>query len=227
MPWKIGQFPSSLFPRDMDQNQHNITWDQKGSKSYKRSRAGQRIFHYIHAIVSSDHDTWTTTYIVENRNNTQINLVSHASHTKQTSAVQSCIAGQQLTKPSGIKVHITEQKLDMYALTETWIKEDDTITSLHLCSPNYKALSFPRSNRTGGGIALIYNKWIDVKTGTVYSYKSMECTDFCINHQHKDTKFAVIYRPLDTSIIGFITDLIDYIERNINDCSSTVLPQWL
>ena len=97
-----------------------------------------------------------------------------------------------IKKTSGIKVDITEQKLDLYALTETLIKEDDTITPLYLCPPNYEALSFPRSNRTGGGIALIYNKCIDVKKDTVYSYKSMECTDFCINHQHKDVKFTVI-----------------------------------
>ena len=51
----------------------------------------------------------------------------------------------------------------------------------------------------------------------------MECTNFCINHQHKDTKFAVIYRPPDTSIISFIMDLTNYLERSINDCSTTVL----
>ena len=38
-----------------------------------------------------------------------------------------------------------------------------------------------------------------------------------------NTKFTVIYRLPDTSIISFITDLTDYLERNINDCFTTVL----
>ena len=113
--------------------------------------------------------------------------------------------------------------LDLYALTEMWIKENYTITSLHLCPPNYEALSFPWSNRTGGGIALIYNKCIDVKKDTVYSYESIKCIDFHINHQCKDTNFAVIYRSPDTSSISFIADLTDYLEININDFSTTVV----
>ena len=96
------------------------------------------------------------------------------------------------------------------------MKKNDTITPLCLWPPNSEALPFSRSNRTGGGIGLIYNKCTDVKKDTVYSYKSEECANFHINHQHKDTKFAVIYRPLDTSIISFITDLTDCLDRNIN-----------
>ena len=143
----------------------------------------------------------------------QINLVSHASHTKTNISCGLINCRSAINKASDIKVDIREKKLDLYALTETWIKEDDTVTPLHMCPPSYEVLSFPRSNRTGGGIALIYNKCIDVKKDTVYSYKSMECTNFCINHQCKDTKFAVIYRSPDTSIISFITDLTDYIEK--------------
>ena len=56
-------------------------------------------------------------------------------------------------KINDIKHKIYNHNLDLCALTETWIKEDEnnTIPS-HLCPSGYNTISIPCINRTGGAL---------------------------------------------------------------------------
>ena len=55
-------------------------------------------------------------------------------------------------KIESIQAEITETNASLCALTETWIKEEDDITPLHLCPSGYKCISIPRKARSGGGL---------------------------------------------------------------------------
>ena len=44
-----------------------------------------------------------------------------------------------LNKTQTIQVEIGTHNIDLCALTETWIKQEDNITILACCTPNYKA----------------------------------------------------------------------------------------
>ena len=55
-----------------------------------------------------------------------------------------------------IQAEITEDNASLCALTETWIKEEDDITPLHLSPSGYKCISIPRKARSGGGLEIIY-----------------------------------------------------------------------
>ena len=128
-----------------------------------------------------------------------------------------------VNKTSDFKVELIDHKLDICALTETWIREGDVTTAVQLCPEGYSAVSIPREGRTGGGIAVVYRSDITLKSKSVYSYQSMECADFLLSSQNMSVNLCVIYRPPDTSIAAFCDDLSDYCERNITSPGRTVI----
>ena len=65
-------------------------------------------------------------------------------------------------------------------LTETRIKSNDNLTHLHICPDGYKALSSPRKDHMGGGIAIIFRNHLNIKEGNIYEFTSMECMDYIL-----------------------------------------------
>ena len=127
-------------------------------------------------------------------------------------------------KINDIKHEIYNHILDLCALTETWIKEDEnTIIPNHLCPSRYNTISIPHINRTGGGIALVYRSNLDVKINTSHSFEAIECVDFNLNLDRHNSLLAVIYRPPDTSVLQFANELAAYMERNINTTGEQII----
>ena len=83
-------------------------------------------------------------------------------------------------KTECIQAEIAETNAALCALIETWIKENDDITPFQLYPSVYKCISIPRKVRSGGGLALIYQDNINLKTEKEYSLNTMECADFSI-----------------------------------------------
>ena len=46
-----------------------------------------------------------------------------------------------------IQLEIEKKDVALCALTETWIKEDDNLTPLHICASGYISVSIPRSRK--------------------------------------------------------------------------------
>ena len=187
-------------------------------KPYRRSRAGKNIFCQIHSFMTNQAK-------YKQANGTGINCANIISI--KTSGVKTTITDLKLhcvtincqlvvKKSADLKLDIADNNLDMCALMETWIKEDDSITPLQLCPPGYKAISVSRTNKVGGGLALVFHDNLDVKHTTTYDFASMECSDFRINLQNCIVNLAIIYRPPDRSVLQFALDILDYMECNIN-----------
>ena len=68
-----------------------------------------------------------------------------------------------VNKTSEFKVELTDHKLDICALTETWIREGDVTTAVQLCPEGYLAVTIPREGRIGGCIAIVYRSDITFK----------------------------------------------------------------
>ena len=84
-------------------------------------------------------------------------------------------------------------------------------------------ISVPRSNRQGGGIAIVYRDSITIQRSNTYNYATMECSDFAVSLPGLTLNMAVIYRPPDKSICSFVSDILDYMERNINSTGKLLL----
>ena len=51
----------------------------------------------------------------------------------------------------------------------------------------------------------------------------MECSDFAVSLPGLSLNMAVIYRPPDKSVHSFVSDFLDYMERNINSTGKLLL----
>ena len=192
----------------------------KSVKKYRRSRAGCRLFHHIYTWVNKVGHQATNLSTDQNRHQltrTACNAInwsnlktidlprSHNNPSLMQCALVNCRSA--VNKTSEIKLEIIQSHLDLFALTETWIRDDDTLTETQICPPGYKAVSIPHAGRIGVGIALIYCDSLQVKRDTTYSFQTMECTNFNLSLQGKPLHLAIIYRLPRSNINTFASEL--------------------
>ena len=118
---------------------------------------------------------------------------------------------------------IFNSNIDLCALTETWIREDNTITPLELCPLGYKSISIPPQNRQGGGVAIVYRNTLSLTHNSTYNFQSMECSDFRLDLPSQCMNLVIIYRPPDRKFQQFLNELYDYMENNINTTGKLLL----
>ena len=143
-------------------------------KNYRRSRAGCRLFHCIYTWVNQvgHHTVNPSTHYNRHQmtkmackaiNWSNLKKIDVQSSENNSSLIRCALVNRRsvVNKISEIKYEIAQSDLDLLALTETWIR-DDNLTETQICPPGYKVLSIPQLARTGGGIALIY--WDNLKS---------------------------------------------------------------
>ena len=81
---------------------------------------------------------------------------------------------------------------------------------------NYKIISYPRPDDTGGGVALVYANMLDLNKSTKYTFHAMECADIFIKHKGETNHVIIILRPPDTNILSFAEGSANLIEMNVN-----------
>ena len=106
--------------------------------------------------------------------------------------------------------------MDLCILTETWIKEGDTITPSRLCPKGYKSLSISRQDKVGGGIAIVYKSELNISLARDEPYKTMESSSFIISTGNRQINLITIYRPPNTNVLEFSNELANLLEININ-----------
>ena len=121
-----------------------------------------------------------------------------------------------VNKTQDLQIELKQNMVDICALTETWIKSDDTITIKGMCPQGYTGILVSRKDKQGGGIALVNCNTHKVKLNSIYGYPTMECADFKLIESGSKTRLAVIYQPPQMSVLGFSENLEDYLESNIN-----------
>jgi hypothetical protein len=113
-----------------------------------------------------------------------------------------------------ISHHLTVTGLDVLAVTETWLNEENGDTILReVCPSGYSAIHCPRSRGRGGGVALFFRDSLRVGILSVdfcpdsfeYPYASV-----CVNGV--TLRLVVIYRPPSLSPNQFLTDFADLLE---------------
>ena len=112
-------------------------------------------------------------------------------------------------KTQSTKTEINNNNLDLCALTEMWVKADDMLTA-HLSLPTgYKAISIPRTGRTGGGIAGVHKAESNIKHDKNHTRSNMEGATFMYHCPSFTHHLTVVYRPPGTSIVQFISNLTE------------------
>ena len=113
---------------------------------------------------------------------------------------------------------IVSHNLDVLALTETWLCNDDNIILNELLPPSYDIRHVDRGRR-GGGVALIYKKDISfrniVTTNEITQFELLDCI---IKVNRLSTRVVVVYRPPPSCKNGlryedFTVEWASYIEQ--------------
>ncbi len=120
-------------------------------------------------------------------------------------------------KTGTISDYICDRKVDICAITESWLKEGDTVKENELKPNGYTVKSIPRSDRGGGGIALIYKTVLKPKLKSAFEKDSFECTEWTVTLDNSRINIIVVYRtpyslahPVTEAV--FLEEFSEYLE---------------
>ena len=81
-------------------------------------------------------------------------------------------------KTSSISDMIIEQKLDILAITESWLsgdeRDDYPLADLKTTLPHFKIYHAPRVQQRGGGVCLLVHQGLEVKLNDTHNFRSFE-----------------------------------------------------
>ena len=80
-------------------------------------------------------------------------------------------------KSSLLSDHVTENKLDLMIITETWLRENDQVIINELTPDGYKFNHVARQGHRGGGIGVLYRKSFNLIMQSNVTYTSFEQMD--------------------------------------------------
>jgi hypothetical protein len=129
-----------------------------------------------------------------------------------------------INKPAVLQDFVISHKIDVLALSETWLSPDSTQFILNsLTPPAYSLIHLPRPLGTGGGLAFIYKSVFDVSRVCLPMFPSFEA--LCIRLSFASTSFIIldIYRPPSSSKVNFISDFSTLLEDLISSPSELLI----
>ena len=91
--------------------------------------------------------------------------------------------------------YLCDCKADLYAITETWLTEDDAAVRAELNLDGYNFLDHPREGRCGGGTGLIFRDSLRVKKVEVGEKSSFEFSEWTVTTVSDCIRLFIIYRP--------------------------------
>ena len=101
-------------------------------------------------------------------------------------------------KSASICDFVISKRLDLLALTETWLSSRHTkhlsVAEITNTLQNYVFFHQPRTDKVGAGVGLLLRKGFTVKVNEVSKFKSMEYMDFKITARDASFRLLVIYR---------------------------------
>ena len=94
-----------------------------------------------------------------------------------------------------VKDYVVENDIDLLAITDTWLLDQDSHTTRELCPTGYMLQSVPRGSG-GGGVALLSKKALKVKNCSTAKrkFKSFEYVELSLNHLSTNLRIVIVYR---------------------------------
>ncbi|XP_022791547.1 uncharacterized protein LOC111330848 [Stylophora pistillata] len=118
--------------------------------------------------------------------------------------------------------YVCERKYDLVAIIETWLQPRDAALRTELCPPGHKFIDFPRQERIGGGIGLLYKDSFRVKKTRDGIQESFEFCELLVQTSTSGAiRLVIVYRPQNSDnhhripINTFLMEFSDLMESTI------------
>ena len=102
-------------------------------------------------------------------------------------------------KTASVCDFIISNKLDILAITESWLTKDSrsdrALAHIRNTLPNFELHHIPRTNAKGGGVCMILRKGFTVTVNKGVAYNTLEHLDLTINVKSSSVWLFVVYRP--------------------------------
>ena len=136
---------------------------QKQPKPYRRSRAGHNRFYNIQQRITFRQDNNKAT--PRKQNISLMRQIPRSLEKHSMVNISHVNARSIINKVSQFQLEICDRNTDIWAITETWITQDDIDAVIkEVPSQGYKILFRSRSGgRSGGGVALVYRNHYSVR----------------------------------------------------------------
>ena len=123
------------------------------------------------------------------------------------------------TKIPMYQYHVIHENVSICAITESWLKDDENDLTFKEVPPSgYNIISHPHKMGWGGGIALVYTNYLDIKDKAgETSYINMELLKTKVNNNSTSLALYIIYQMPNASVITFCEELAEALEWDITD----------
>ena len=195
---------------------------------YRGSRAGRAVFGRIHIRITNRPQNKDEIPCIKPSNNLLYVTMSKAKHVNISLA--HIKAHSVKNKIASLQHYLCDSQIDICAITETWIKQDDPLQASDIPPSGYSIYLYLDQMVDKEGVALAHKTELSVKNCTsrinrnnVQDQLTMECMYTHIKFK-KNIDLYRIYRYPNTSMLNFIECLSKIIEGNIlNDHGELVL----
>jgi len=107
-----------------------------------------------------------------------------------------------MNKWDDITDYISDHRLDLVGVTETWIPP--SLSDLPFMLPaGFSIISLPRPSRRGGGIALIHRDSFIIEKQTPVNATTFECLEVTIRMLSSCIRLIIVYSPPPSKQNGF------------------------
>ena len=118
---------------------------------------------------------------------------------------------------------VSDNKLDICCLTETWIKPNDNSTPSCLPPINFSSHNTIRNGKTDGGFAFVLHNSIQYNYEGEHNFHSFECASLKLRTIGKRIRLLLVYRKQEVAFLTFVDEFVSLIERYIMDTAKFVL----
>ena len=188
-------------------------------RPYRRSKRGMNLFHKIHTRISDRHYSSLAAHNSRCPNPSILKPIPNAMDKHRLLNLSHVNARSIANKIDQFQVEVCDNKVDICAITETWIRKDDIEAITNEVPPiGYKIFSKPRTTgRNGGGLALVYKDYLTVNEliAENHIFNTMEIQVYHVRLDHISINLYVIYRIPSMSIISFCDELSQVLEDDI------------
>ncbi|XP_060590708.1 uncharacterized protein LOC132745754 [Ruditapes philippinarum] len=134
---------------------------------------------------------------LDNLTKIKIDQISNLNELRRNNLTLSTVNSRSLrNKSAELLQHIYEEQIDFCVITETWLQpEGDDKTRGELKQDGYNLDDVPRSERKGGGLALLYRDNLKCSRLSNDQFQSFECAEWEIKCKIFTLKIVGIYRP--------------------------------